>query len=77
MKHSTLKISGLLAAVLLGGAITLPAMAEDTVVIETTTGPSQYYVDKHPELWPSREISDGPTLRHYRRDCPHVRCFHE
>jgi hypothetical protein len=37
--------------------------------------PSQYYVDKHPRLWPSRATFDGPQFK--QSYCPEVRCAHD
>jgi hypothetical protein len=75
-------MSAALAAVIVAGTA-LPILAEepsegaiinDTV---TTTAPD-YYVDKHPRLWPSRSTFDGPSNAP-RSTCRQmtVQCAHE
>jgi hypothetical protein len=73
--------AGLAAVVVVGTA--MPILAEepsegaiinDTVI---TTAPD-YYIDKHPDLWPSRSTFDGPPNAP-RRNCRQmtVQCAHE
>jgi hypothetical protein len=82
---------GLLTAALLGAGLSLSTNAQNTssaVTADPTPPgtyiydpvppappPSQYYVNKHPELWPSRATFDGPQFK--QSYCPEVRCQHE